>query len=237
MVNGSIEPNELKSESSLYRILNVIERVGNAVPNPAILFVGLAVIVVVASAIVSNANITVQHPTTNATISAVNLLTIEGLHRILTGLVTNFTSFAPLGTVLTALLGLAVAEASGLIRTSLRLLDNVIAEKTLDCGGRLRWRFVAYGERHRLCFADSAFRDGLLGGRSASFGGSCGIICRSLGRVQRELAVGADRRDARRDHSGSCSYCRPGVFSNTCGELLFYGFVGNSRHDFRNLDH
>ena len=131
MVHEAITPNKNKSESSLYRILNVIERVGNAVPNPAILFVGLAVIVIIASAIVSNANITVQHPTTNATITAVNLLTVDGLHRILTGLVTNFTSFAPLGTVLTALLGLAVAEASGLIRTSLRLLVMSSPKKLL----------------------------------------------------------------------------------------------------------
>jgi aminobenzoyl-glutamate transport protein len=119
---AAIAPNELKSEKNLYRILNRIERVGNAVPSPAVLFVALAFIVVIASAIVSGAGITVQHPTTNETIRAVNLLSVEGLHRILTGLVTNFTSFAPLGTVLTALLGLAVAEASGLIRTSLRLL-------------------------------------------------------------------------------------------------------------------
>lgn len=127
----AIAPNELKSRSVLYRILNHIERVGNLVPNPAILFVGLAAVVVVASWIVSTANLTVQHPTTNETIRAVNLLSVEGLHRILTGLVTNFTSFAPLGTVLVALLGLAVAEASGLIRTSLRLLVMSSPKKLL----------------------------------------------------------------------------------------------------------
>lgn len=115
-------PDELKSDKGLYRVLNRVERVGNLVPNPAMLFVGLAAIVVVASWVVSSLEITVQHPATGETIRSVNLLSVEGLHRILTGLVTNFTSFAPLGTVLTALLGLAVAEASGLIRTSLRLL-------------------------------------------------------------------------------------------------------------------
>jgi len=44
------------------------------------------------------------------------------LHRISTNLVTNFTGFAPLGTVLVALLGIGVAEHSGLIGASLRLL-------------------------------------------------------------------------------------------------------------------
>ena len=55
-------------------------------------------------------------------IQPVSLLSVEGLHRILTGLVTNFTSFAPLGTVLVALIGIGVAEASGLIGAAMRLL-------------------------------------------------------------------------------------------------------------------
>lgn len=120
-----------ETKNTLYKILNFVERVGNAVPNPAILFVALTFIVVIASAIVTSAEITVQHPTTKETIKAVNLLSVEGLHRILTGLVTNFTSFAPLGTVLVALLGIAVAEASGLIRTSLRLLVMSSPKKLL----------------------------------------------------------------------------------------------------------
>lgn len=112
----------VKPEPFLHRALNAVERAGNFIPNPAILFVILAAIVVVASAVVSTANITVSHPATGETIRVVNLLTVEGLHRILTSMVTNFTGFAPLGTVLVALLGIAVAEASGLISTVLRLL-------------------------------------------------------------------------------------------------------------------
>jgi aminobenzoyl-glutamate transport protein len=52
----------------------------------------------------------------------VSLLTVDGLHRILTNLVGNFTSFAPLGTVLVAMIGIGVAEFSGLIGTLMRLL-------------------------------------------------------------------------------------------------------------------
>jgi aminobenzoyl-glutamate transport protein len=119
---GTIASNELKPQKGLYRILNAVERAGNVFPNPAILFVILAAVVVVASAIVSTANITVTHPATGETIKSVNLLSVDGLHRILTSMVTNFTGFAPLGTVLVALLGIAVAEASGLISAVLRLL-------------------------------------------------------------------------------------------------------------------
>lgn len=120
-----------KPDSGLYRLLNLVERAGNVIPNPAILFVVLGAVVVVASALVSNAGISVQHPAKDEVVRAVNLLSVEGLHRIMTSLVTNFTSFAPLGTVLTALMGLAVAEASGLIRTSLRLLVMSSPKKLL----------------------------------------------------------------------------------------------------------
>lgn len=41
---------------------------------------------------------------------------------ILENMVVNFTSFAPLGTVFVALLGIGVAEGSGLIGAVLRLL-------------------------------------------------------------------------------------------------------------------
>src|SRR5690606_31554135 len=55
-------------------------------------------------------------------ISVVSLVSAEGLQRIVTGLVTNFTGFAPLGTVLVALLGVAVAEHSGLLSAAMRAL-------------------------------------------------------------------------------------------------------------------
>ena len=56
-------------------------------------------------------------PRTGKVIRPVNLVSTEGLHRILTEMVGNFTGFTPLGTVLVALLGIGVAERSGLIGT------------------------------------------------------------------------------------------------------------------------
>jgi aminobenzoyl-glutamate transport protein len=108
--------------SAIDRFLNVVERGGNALPHPATLFAILALLVVVMSWIAAQFGARVQHPSTGETVTPVNLLSLEGLHRILTGLVTNFTSFAPLGTVLVALIGIGVAEHSGLIGAALRLL-------------------------------------------------------------------------------------------------------------------
>jgi aminobenzoyl-glutamate transport protein len=104
------------------RMLAVIERVGNALPHPAILFASLAGFVVVASAVASWLEVSAVHPGTGETIVPVSLLSAHGLRRIVTEMVTNFTSFAPLGTVLVALLGIGVAERTGLIGTALRLL-------------------------------------------------------------------------------------------------------------------
>src|SRR5690606_9005636 len=82
----------------------------------------LALAVVVASWLASLTGLSVAHPATGGTVTAVNLLRIDGLHRMLTGAVTNFTGFAPPGVVLVALIGIGVAEHSGLIGAALRLL-------------------------------------------------------------------------------------------------------------------
>jgi aminobenzoyl-glutamate transport protein len=104
------------------RFLDIVERVGNALPDPTTLFALSALAVIVLSGIAAQFDLSVAHPTTGEVIEPVSLLSVEGLHRILTGLVTNFTSFAPLGTVLVALIGIGVAEVSGLIGAVMRLL-------------------------------------------------------------------------------------------------------------------
>ncbi|HSQ69263.1 MAG TPA: AbgT family transporter, partial [Steroidobacteraceae bacterium] len=106
----------------LDRFLDLVERIGNALPDPTTLFALLALAVIVISGIAAQFDLSVAHPTTGEPIEAVSLMSVEGLHRILTGLVTNFTSFAPLGTVLVALIGIGVAESSGLIGSLMRLL-------------------------------------------------------------------------------------------------------------------
>ncbi len=102
--------------------LNTVERGGNALPHPASLFAIFAFLIIIASAIASAWGVSATHPGTGATLTPVNLLSLSGLHRILTSLVTNFTGFAPLGTVLVAMLGIGVMEHSGLMGASLRKL-------------------------------------------------------------------------------------------------------------------
>ncbi len=104
------------------RFLNVIEKGGNALPHPATLFFLFGVLVIVFSWVMSLFNLEVLHPGTGEIVRPTNLMSREGLHLIVTEMVHNFTSFAPLGTVLVAMLGIGIAEGSGLIATILRLL-------------------------------------------------------------------------------------------------------------------
>jgi len=104
------------------RLLNYIEKGGNALPHPASLFGILALIALVFSFIGSYFDWQAIHPATKETIHTVNLISKEGLHQILLKMVDNYTGFAPLGIVMVALLGIGIAESSGLIKAAIRLL-------------------------------------------------------------------------------------------------------------------
>ena len=102
------------------KLLDRIETIGNRLPAPTLLFIYLTGAVLLLSAAAHWLSLGATHPLTGAPITAVNLLSAEGLHRILGGTVTNFTQFAPVGTVLVAILGMGVAEHSGLLGVLLR---------------------------------------------------------------------------------------------------------------------
>ena len=112
-------------------ILDTIERVGNRIPHPFWLFIGLALLVVVLSAVLSRTGISVQVPGDDAPTQIENLLTVENLRRMIEESITNFTSFPPLGIVLVVMLGVAVAEGSGMITAAVRLVVTKVSGRWL----------------------------------------------------------------------------------------------------------
>lgn len=120
-----------QSSILINRVLGAIERAGNALPHPAALFLIFALLVIGLSDVAARLGLAVTHPGTGAEVRPFSLLTIPGLHMILTKMVTNFTGFAPLGTVLVALLGIGVAEGTGLIGAGLRLIVLSAPKKLL----------------------------------------------------------------------------------------------------------
>ncbi len=117
--------------SVIQKLLDWVERSGNKLPQPVTLFLILIAIVLIASWIASFFNITAVHPGTKHEISVVNLLNEEGIQRIFTQMVTVFTSFPPLGLVLVVMLGIGVAERSGLIAVSLKAFVSSVPSKLI----------------------------------------------------------------------------------------------------------
>ena len=107
-----------------------VERVGNALPHPAMIFVIMIVILAVVAQVCYMNGVSVDFFDARegkvVEISAVPLLNAEGIRHIFQTTVTNFTGFAPLGTVLVAMLGVGVAEYAGFFDAGLKkLLSNV----------------------------------------------------------------------------------------------------------------
>jgi aminobenzoyl-glutamate transport protein len=167
--------------------LGTVERAGNKLPDPAMLFVGLLLIVWVLSWLLSYVTFEVVDPRSSEALVIKNLLSGSALTEFMSVMVTNFSHFHPVGVVLVAMLGIGVAEATGFINTGLRALLNVTSDRFLTpmvimvgiashtaadagyvlvipLGGVI---FYAAG-RHPLAGIAAAFA-GVSGGFSASF--------------------------------------------------------------------
>ncbi len=104
------------------RFLNTVERLGNALPHPATLFLLLSVATVFLSFVLHAVGLSVAHPGTGRTVEVVNLLSVSGVQRMLTEAIRNFIAYPPLGMSLMCLLGIGVAEQTGLLGAGLRLV-------------------------------------------------------------------------------------------------------------------
>ncbi|NOY06599.1 MAG: AbgT family transporter, partial [Chlorobi bacterium] len=102
------------------RMLDKVEIVGNALPHPATIFGILAVLVVIISAITAAFDVQAIHPGTQEVITVRNLLSAEGIRWMFENVEHNFVAFPPLGLVLVAMIGIGVAEGSGLLQVLIR---------------------------------------------------------------------------------------------------------------------
>ncbi|ELR65235.1 Aminobenzoyl-glutamate transport protein [Photobacterium marinum] len=131
MSNQAVNKAPVASSGAMDKFLNFIERAGNKIPDPALLFFWGLVIVWGLSALLSQFEFGLIHPVTGQAIEINNLLTGQSLAGFLAGMVKTFTGFAPLGIVLVAMLGVGVAEASGFINTGLKKMLNFTPAKLL----------------------------------------------------------------------------------------------------------
>ncbi len=113
------------------KFLNTIEVVGNKLPDPAVLFLISLIIIWVLSALLAPVVFAEIDPRSGEAITVNNLLTGTAMATFLSNMVTTFTSFAPLGVVLVAMLGVGVAEHSGFINSGLKLLLGITKKSLL----------------------------------------------------------------------------------------------------------
>jgi aminobenzoyl-glutamate transport protein len=167
--------------------LGAVERIGNRLPDPAVLFIYLLVIVWLLSWLMSYIHFDVVDPRTGDPLRVVNQLSGTAITQFLTSLVTNFSHFHPIGVVLVSMLGIGVAEHTGFINTGLRamlavtakwlltpmvIMVGIVSHTAADAGYVLVIPlggviFYAAG-RHPLAGIAAAFA-GVSGGFSANF--------------------------------------------------------------------
>ena len=178
---------EISQNNAPGGFLGTVERVGNKLPDPAVLFIALLFIVWVLSWMLSYVSFDVIDPRSGEALVIRNLMSGSAFTEFLSVMVTNFSHFHPVGVVLVAMLGIGVAEHTGFINSALRALLNVTPDKLLTpmvvavgivshtaadagyvlvipLGGVI---FYAAG-RHPLAGIAAAFA-GVSGGFSASF--------------------------------------------------------------------
>jgi aminobenzoyl-glutamate transport protein len=169
------------------KILDWIERIGNKLPDPAVLFLLALIITWVVSALLAPMTFSAIDPRTGEAVVVKNLLAGREFTGFLSQMVQVFVSFPPLGVVLVAMLGIGVAEHTGFINAGLRALLSftkrslltpmiiavgIVSHTAVDAGYVLVVPlggviFYAAG-RHPLAGIAAAFA-GVSGGFSANF--------------------------------------------------------------------
>lgn len=100
--------------------LGTIERIGNALPHPFILFLYITGALMVLSAVLAGMGVQVTNPTTGKIVAVRSIISRDGLVWLLQNMLKNFSNFAPLGLVLAMQMAIGLAEGAGLLTTFMR---------------------------------------------------------------------------------------------------------------------
>ena len=113
------------------RFLDGVERLGNALPDPALIFVGMIAVLMAVSAVGAAAGWSAVNPVTGETLSVKSLLSEQSLQLLITEMPRTYAGFAPLGVVLTIMLGAGVADRSGLFTALVRASLTAVPTRAL----------------------------------------------------------------------------------------------------------
>ncbi len=131
MSTTTVDEPTSRSMRAAFRLFSAIERIGNKLPHPFWLFWMLAAVVIALSATLATAGVSAVQPGTGETLEVRSLLSKDGVAVMVGGAVENFALFPPMATILTVMLGIAVAERSELVTTLLRRMVSRVPDRYL----------------------------------------------------------------------------------------------------------
>ncbi len=120
-------------ESGAGGFLDAIERIGNKVPHPAVIFLILLAVVIVLSHLLYLLGTSVTYETfdletdqlVSNTVAVNSLLTADGIRFLFTSMIRNFMGFGPVGVILVAMIGVGLAEQAGLVTALIKKIVSV----------------------------------------------------------------------------------------------------------------
>ena len=127
------------SKGAMERILDAVERIGNKVPHPAVIFLALVALVILLSHLFYLLGTSVTYQTIDLATDAVvqntvgvqSLLTADGIRFLFTSMIANFMAFGPVGVILVAMIGVGLAEEAGLIRALIKQIVSVAPRQSI----------------------------------------------------------------------------------------------------------
>lgn len=131
-MSNNTETNVQTRKSTLFdKFLNGMEKAGNMLPDPVMIFIILCFIIMIISVICEKAGVSAVNPGTGRTVLAESLLTKNNLRDILTSMVRVFQQYPPLGVVLVSMIGIGVADKSGFLETLLIIVVKKVPKSLI----------------------------------------------------------------------------------------------------------
>ena len=188
-VSEAIEP----PKTFLQKLLDGVERVGNKVPHPAVIFFILAGLVILLSHLLYLLGTTVSYEVVNpqthkveaATATVNSLLSTDGIRFMLTSMVRNFANFGPVAIIFVVMVGVGLAEQAGLMTALIKKIVQATPRRGVECRLRRRLSRADPARRRRLS-NEVQMRDWLspkaLGVDACCLGGRYNVKEKSRGR-------------------------------------------------------
>ena len=181
-----------KKKGFVLRALDTVEHVGNALPNPATIFLILTGVVIVLSAICAACGVSVTYDfldnskgeITQKTVAAVSLLAPDSIRHMVTTVVGNFTGFFALGTVFTIMIGVGVADGTGFMSALLRKVAASTPKAFVTAVVVFLGIMSNIASSIRICSSGAIGRSFIYGIRPSSNRRSCSSLCRCIRRME-----------------------------------------------------